>query len=119
VGVGAVSQRLASVVPWCRGGNRTAGRAAFYGPATFYTIKLTSSLTFTILGSFKQLLLLVGAAAFVDHESDPRLWVGLVIVCIATAAYSYQNHRERSQREAAASKAKATEATPLRGAEKA
>jgi drug/metabolite transporter (DMT)-like permease len=93
--------------------------AGFYGPATFYTIKLTSSLTFTILGSFKQLLLLVGAAAFVDHESDPRLWVGLVIVCIATAAYSYQNHRERSQREAAASKAKATEATPLRGAEKA
>merc|ERR1719231_996498 len=40
--------------------------AGVYGPVTFYTIKLTSSLSF-IIGNFKQLFLLMGAAIFVDH----------------------------------------------------
>merc|ERR1719453_1187503 len=58
--------------------------AGFYGPLTFYTIKLTSSLTFIILGNFKQLLLLLGAAIFVDHVTSPQLWGGVAVACIAS-----------------------------------
>jgi len=43
--------------------------AGVYGPVTFYTIKLTSSLSFIIIGNFKQLFLLGGAAIFVDKWS--------------------------------------------------
>ena len=89
--------------------------AGVYGPVTFYTIKMTSSLTFIILGNFKQLFLLVGAALFVDHVADPLLWVGVSVVALGALAYSMQSQRENQQRkEAVEAAAKApSESTPL------
>merc|ERR1719454_2222015 len=79
--------------------------AGVYGPITFYTIKLTSSLSFVIIGNFKQLALLTGAALLVDHVTDPLLWAGVVVVALSSVAYSYQTNYE---------KAKPSEATPLK-----
>lgn len=79
--------------------------AGIYGPVTFYTIKLTSSLTFIIIGNFKQLFLLAGAATFVDHVIDPMLWVGVSVTALASIAYSYQTNKEKNEK-AAADKAK-------------
>ena len=87
--------------------------AGIYGPVTFYTIKLTSSLTFIIIGNFKQLALLTGAALFVDKVTDPLLWCGVAIVALSSLAYAYQtNYEKRIAAEAAAKKA--NEATPLK-----
>jgi len=79
--------------------------AGIYGPVTFYTIKLTSSLTFIIIGNFKQLFLLAGAATFVDHVIDPMLWIGVAVTALASIAYSYQTNKEKNDK-AAADKAK-------------
>ena len=79
--------------------------AGIYGPVTFYTIKLTSSLTFIIIGNFKQLFLLAGAATFVDHVIDPMLWIGVAVTALASVAYSYQTNKEKNEK-AAADKAK-------------
>lgn len=94
--------------------------AGVYGPVTFYTIKLTSSLTFVIIGNFKQLALLSGAALFVDHVTDILLWAGVVVVALSSLAYSYQTTYEKNKAiaEKAAHDAQkaATEKTPLRSA---
>merc|ERR1719329_248604 len=97
--------------------------AGVYGPVTFYTIKLTSSLTFVIIGNFKQLALLTGAALFVDKVSDPLLWAGVAVVALSTLCYSYQTNMEKraaaalaAQKEADLKKPLANEATPLKSA---
>ena len=88
--------------------------AGVYGPVTFYTIKLTSSLSFVIIGNFKQLALLAGAALFVDKVSDPLLWTGVGVVALSTLAYSYQTNMEKRAAAELAAKKAATEATPLK-----
>lgn len=98
--------------------------AGIYGPVTFYTIKVTSSLTFIIIGNFKQLFLLCGAALFVDHVTKPLLWVGVAVTCCASVAYSYQTNKEKREKaEAAAAaaegKARLNESTPLQAGSKA
>jgi len=97
--------------------------AGIYGPVTFYTIKLTSSLTFIIIGNFKQLFLLCGAAFFVDHVVEPMLIVGVLVTAAASLVYSYQTNKEKADAAEAAAKKKeaeqkllATESTPLRRA---
>jgi len=95
--------------------------AGIYGPATFYTIKLTSSLTFIIIGNFKQLFLLAGAAIFVDKVVEPLLWIGVFVTAGASLAYSYRTNVEKAEAAEAAKKKKEleeklTESTPLRRA---
>ena len=91
--------------------------AGVYGPVTFYTIKLCGSLPFIIIGNFKQLFLLAGAACFVDHVVDPMLWVGVVVTAAASVAYSYQSNKEkRDADEAAKAKKDADTSAPLRKA---
>ena len=96
--------------------------AGLYAPITFYAIKLTSSLSFAIIGNFKQAVLLLGAALLVDHVTDPMLWAGVVIVILSSLAYSYQlsyekrRALEQSQRDGTVSaKGRASEETPLKG----
>ena len=92
--------------------------AGFYGPATFYVIKLTSSLTYIIIGNTKQLVLLLGAAALVDKETRPLLWIGVTIGGCASITYAYQTAKERDEKAAAAAiaaKSDAVESTPLKG----
>lgn len=88
--------------------------AGIYGPVTFYTIKLTSSLSFVIIGNFKQLALLTGAALFVDKVTEPLLWCGVAVVALTSLAYSYQTNMEKNAAAAAAAAKKANEATPLK-----
>ena len=96
--------------------------AGFYAPVTFYTIKLTSSLSFAIIGNFKQIVLLLFAALLVDHVTDPMLWGGVVVVGLSSVAYSYQVGYEKrvasdavSRRESLIpQKGVSSEATPLR-----
>jgi len=89
--------------------------AGVYGPVTFYTIKLTSSLSFIIIGNFKQLALLAGAALFVDKVTEPLLWAGVAVVAAASIAYSIQTNTEKQAAAAVkAAQQKATEATPLK-----
>ena len=95
------------------------GMAGIYGPVTFYTIKLTSSLSFIIIGNFKQLALILGAALFVDKVTDPLLWCGVGVAAISTLAYAYQSNYEKTQAAEKAAAAKATESSPLKGPEKA
>ena len=83
--------------------------AGVYGPVTFYTIKMTSSLTFIILGNFKQLFLLTGAALFVDHVTKPLLWIGVAVTAGASLVYSYQTNKERNEKAAADAARKAAE----------
>jgi len=83
--------------------------AGVYGPVTFYTIKLTSSLTFIIIGNFKQLFLLTGAALFVDKVVDPMLWVGVIVTAGASVLYSWRSNLEKQQAAAAAASKKAAE----------
>jgi len=99
------------------------GMAGIYGPVTFYTIKLTSSLSFVIIGNFKQLALLTGAALFIDKVSDPLLWAGVGVVALSTLLYSYQTNMEKRAAALAKEKAEAdlkkplaNEATPLKSA---
>mmetsp|Transcript_4492 Transcript_4492/g.11859 ORF Transcript_4492/g.11859 Transcript_4492/m.11859 type:complete len:360 (-) Transcript_4492:330-1409(-) len=87
--------------------------AGIYGPVTFYTIKLTSSLTFIIIGNFKQLFLLAGAAIFVDKVVEPLLWVGVAVTALASLAYSYQTNMEKAEATAAAKAKKDAEAKLL------
>lgn len=92
--------------------------AGFYGPVTFITIKLTSSLGFCIIGNVKQVLLLLISALVVDHigGDDPLLWAGLVVVLLASLGYSYQTTVEKraSPAESAVKPKAQTEATPLK-----
>ena len=83
--------------------------AGIYGPATFYTIKLTSSLTFIIIGNFKQLFLLAGAAIFVDKVVEPMLWIGVFVTACASLAYSYRTNLEKQEAAAAAAAKKEME----------
>ena len=87
--------------------------AGIYGPVTFYTIKLTSSLTFIIIGNFKQLFLLTGAALFVDHVTKPCLWIGVVVTALASVAYSGWSNKEKREAAEAAARKKEAEAKLL------
>lgn len=87
--------------------------AGIYGPVTFYTIKMTSSLTFIIIGNFKQLFLLCGAALFVDKVTSPLLWLGVGVTSLASLAYSYQTNKEKQEKAAAEEARKAAEAKLL------
>ncbi len=87
--------------------------AGVYGPVTFYTIKLTSSLSFIIIGNFKQLFLLAGAAIFVDHVVEPLLWIGVAVTALASIAYSYWTNKEKTEKQAADKAKKDAEAKLL------
>jgi len=83
--------------------------AGVFNPTLFYTIKLTSSLAFTVLGNVKQLAMMAGAA-YLDHVSHWNLWLSIAIVGAASVAYSYQTTVERQL----AAAQKPSEATPLK-----
>jgi len=87
--------------------------AGIYGPVTFYTIKLTSSLTFIIIGNFKQLFLLTGAAFFVDHVVDGMLILGVGVTALASLVYSYWTNKEKREAAEAAAAKKEAEAKLL------
>jgi len=98
--------------------------AGFYTPVFFLMIKLTSSLGFVIIGSVKQVVLLVMAATIVDHigAENPLLWIGLVVVLLGSLGYSYQSTVEKQAALAASEQPrpkKPTEGTPLKGANQA
>ena len=75
--------------------------AGVYGPVTFYAIKLTSSLGFVMIGNFKQVVLLAGAAIFVDNVTDPMLCVGVTVTVFASLTYSYWSNKEKTEKTAA------------------
>ncbi len=87
--------------------------AGVYGPVTFYTIKLTSSLSFIIIGNFKQLFLLGGAAIFVDKVVEPMLWIGVTVTALASVAYSWWSNKEKAEKQAADKAKKDAEAKLL------
>jgi drug/metabolite transporter (DMT)-like permease len=89
--------------------------AGVYGPVTFYAIKLTSSLGFVMIGNFKQVVLLAGAAIFVDNVTDPMLCVGVTVTVFASLAYSYWSNKEKTEKTAADKAKKDAETKLLSG----
>ena len=86
--------------------------AAIYNVVVFYVIKATSSVTYIILGNFKQVVLLGGAALFLDHVSAPLSWVGIALFLMASSLYTYVKYTEGTN-AAAASPSAPTEASPF------
>ena len=74
---------------------------------------LPSSLSFIIIGNFKQLFLLAGAAIFVDHVVEPLLWIGVAVTALASIAYSYWTNKEKTEKQAADKAKKDAEAKLL------
>lgn len=89
--------------------------AGVYGPVTFYAIKLTSSLGFVMIGNFKQVVLLAGAAIFVDNVTDPMLCVGVTVTVFASLTYSYWSNKEKTEKTAADKAKKDAETKLLSG----
>ena len=50
--------------------------ATLYNLVSFAATKATSALTFTICGTLKQVLLIAGAAVFLDHVTELKSWIG-------------------------------------------
>ena len=70
-----------------------------------------------IIGNFKQLALLAGAAFIVDKlkfTEQPMLLAGCCVVALSSLMYSYQTNVEKAAANAAKKAAIATEKTPLR-----
>lgn len=66
-----------------------------YNVIQFALTKITSSLTNTVVGNMKTVLLISASALFLDHDSSVFSWICIGFFNIAICAYAYYTLRAR------------------------
>ena len=99
--------------------------AIAYNLTIFVVVQQTSSLYYQALAQFNTVVVVGGAALFIDHIRQAEVWVGTIVCLLASTAFVYLRHREQPSKAAAAVEADAegggkgvepvlSEATPLK-----
>ena len=89
--------------------------AAVYNIVVFHVVRATSSVTYIVIGNFKQVVLIGGAALIIDHLAAPVAWAGVLLFLVSSGLYTWVKYTEgeAAKQAAAAAKQGPHEATPL------
>ena len=104
--------------------------AVMYNLVVFLLVLQIASIGYQALAQFNTVVVVGGAALFIDHIHEPTVWVGTVLCLLASSGYvglRYVEQKEAEARLAAnaaaaapeeggAKRAGVSEATPLKGA---